>query len=76
MTLRGCGPVGTLASYGCLAGGRVLAGVSAGVARRYDLNSLVARLLSIAVAVVLTPLVYAAAWILMPDDAAAQGETG
>jgi phage shock protein PspC (stress-responsive transcriptional regulator) len=49
--------------------GRLLAGVSAGVARRYDLNPLVARLLAFAGAVVLTPLVYVAAWILMPNDA-------
>ena len=49
--------------------GRILAGVSASVARRYDLNPLVARLLSIGTVVVLTPLVYLAAWILMPNDA-------
>jgi phage shock protein C len=49
--------------------GRVLAGVSASVARRYDLNPLVARLLSIVGIVVLTPLVYVGAWILMPNDA-------
>ena len=50
--------------------GRILAGVSASVARRYDLNPLVARLLSITAIVVLTPLVYVGAWILMPNDAA------
>jgi phage shock protein C len=50
--------------------GRILAGVSASFARRYDVNPLVARLLSIAVILVLTPLVYVAAWILMPKDAA------
>jgi phage shock protein C len=50
--------------------GRVLAGVSAGYARRYDVNPLVARLITIATVVVLTPLVYIAAWILMPKDAA------
>ena len=49
--------------------GRVLAGVSAAIARRYDLNPLVARLLAFASVVVLTPLVYVAAWILMPNDA-------
>ncbi len=49
--------------------GRLLAGVSASFARRYDINPLVARLLSIAVILVLTPLVYVAAWILMPRDA-------
>jgi phage shock protein C len=51
--------------------GRVLTGVSASIARRYDLNPLVARLLAFAGVVVLTPLVYVAAWILMPNDAEA-----
>jgi phage shock protein C len=51
--------------------GRVLGGVAASFARRYDVNALVARLLTIAAIVVLTPLVYIAAWILMPADAAA-----
>jgi phage shock protein C len=49
--------------------GRVLAGVSAGIARRYDVNPLVARLLGVVAVLVLTPLVYIAAWILMPNDA-------
>jgi phage shock protein C len=48
--------------------GRVLSGVSAGLARRYDLNRLVARLLVITGALVLTPLAYVAAWILMPSE--------
>jgi phage shock protein PspC (stress-responsive transcriptional regulator) len=51
--------------------GRVLGGVAASFARRYDVNPLVARLLTIAVVVVLTPLVYVGAWILMPADSAA-----
>jgi phage shock protein PspC (stress-responsive transcriptional regulator) len=51
--------------------GRVVAGVSAAFARRYDLNPLVARLLGIVGIVVLTPLAYVAAWILMPNEAAA-----
>ncbi|HEV7753050.1 MAG TPA: PspC domain-containing protein [Baekduia sp.] len=51
--------------------GRILAGVSAGIARRYDLNRLVARLMVIAGILLLTPLAYAAAWILMPADATA-----
>jgi len=51
--------------------GRVLAGVSASFARRYDVNPLVARLLTIVTMVVLTPLVYIAAWLLMPADSAA-----
>ena len=49
--------------------GRVLAGVCAGIARRYAINPLVARLLGIVAVLVLTPLVYVAAWILMPKDA-------
>ena len=55
--------------------GRILAGVSASVARRYDLNPLVARLLAFAGVVVLTPLAYVAAWILMPNDAEAAPAT-
>jgi phage shock protein PspC (stress-responsive transcriptional regulator) len=51
--------------------GRVLGGVSACFARRYDVNPLVARLLTIMTMVVLTPLVYIAAWFLMPADSAA-----
>jgi phage shock protein PspC (stress-responsive transcriptional regulator) len=51
--------------------GRVLAGVSASFARRYDVNPLVARLLTITGILVLTPLVYVGAWILMPTDATA-----
>jgi phage shock protein C len=50
--------------------GRILAGVTASFARAYDINPLVARLLGITIALVLTPLVYVAAWILMPNDAA------
>ena len=49
--------------------GRILAGVTASFARAYDINPLVARLLGIATALILTPLVYVAAWILMPNDA-------
>jgi phage shock protein C len=55
--------------------GRVLAGVSAGIARRYDLNRLVARLLVITGMLVLTPLVYLAAWVLMPEDDPAAAHT-
>ncbi len=51
--------------------GRLLAGVSASFARRYDVNPLVARLLTIAGILVLTPLVYVGAWILMLKDGAA-----
>ena len=49
--------------------GRLLAGVCAGFARRYDINPLVARLLGIAGVLVLSPLVYVAAWVLLPNDA-------
>jgi phage shock protein PspC (stress-responsive transcriptional regulator) len=49
--------------------GRILAGVCASFARRFDINPLVARLLGIGSILVLTPLVYVAAWILMPNDA-------
>jgi phage shock protein C len=51
--------------------GRILAGVCAAFARRYDMNPLVARLIGIIGAIVLTPLVYVLAWILMPKDAPA-----
>jgi phage shock protein C len=51
--------------------GRIISGVSAGWARRYDLNPLVARLLVITGMVVLTPLAYVAAWVLMPEDVTA-----
>jgi phage shock protein C len=50
--------------------GRLLAGVCASFARRYDVNPLVARLVAIVTALVLTPFVYVGAWILMPKDAA------
>jgi phage shock protein PspC (stress-responsive transcriptional regulator) len=50
--------------------GRVLAGLSAGFARRYDINPLVARLFTITSILVLSPIVYIVAWILMPQDAA------
>ena len=54
--------------------GRWLAGVAASFARRYDMNPLVARLLGIAIAVVLTPLVYLVFWALMPKDEVAATE--
>jgi phage shock protein C len=49
--------------------GRVIAGVSAAFSRRYGVNRLVARIVSVGVAVVFTPLVYAGLWILMPSEA-------
>jgi phage shock protein C len=48
--------------------GRILAGVFAAFTRRYDLNPLVGRMLGITTLIVLTPLVYVAAWIVMPSD--------
>jgi phage shock protein PspC (stress-responsive transcriptional regulator) len=48
--------------------GRLLAGVFASFARRYDVNPLVARVVGIATIVILTPLLYIGAWILMPAD--------
>ena len=54
--------------------GRILAGVVASYARRFEINPLVARVLGITIAIVLTPLVYVAAWILMPKDAEAAAD--
>jgi phage shock protein C len=48
--------------------GRVLAGVSAAFARRYGVNRLVARVASVGVALFLTPLVYVALWVMMPNE--------
>jgi phage shock protein PspC (stress-responsive transcriptional regulator) len=56
--------------------GRLLAGVCAGFARRYDVNPLVARLLGILGVLVLSPLVYVAAWVLMPNHAGGAPATG
>jgi phage shock protein PspC (stress-responsive transcriptional regulator) len=50
--------------------GRMLAGVSAGFARRYNVNPLVSRIATLTTVLVLTPLVYIALWVLMPKDAA------
>jgi phage shock protein C len=49
--------------------GRVIAGVSAAFSRRYGVNRLVARVTTLTVALVFTPLAYVALWILMPKDA-------
>ena len=49
--------------------GRVIAGVSAGFARRHDVNPLVMRLVSIA-SIFTLPFAYPALWILMPSDEA------
>jgi phage shock protein C len=49
--------------------GRVIAGVSAAFSRRYGVNRLVARIVSVGIALVFTPLVYVGLWILMPGEA-------
>ena len=47
---------------------RVLGGVSAGLARRYEVDRLVMRILMVAGALILSPLVYVGLWVLMPSD--------
>jgi phage shock protein PspC (stress-responsive transcriptional regulator) len=47
---------------------RLLGGVSAGLARRYDVNLLVMRVLAVTSALFLTPLPYVVLWVLMPRD--------
>jgi len=51
--------------------GRLLAGVTAGFARRFGVNVLVARVVAVIGVIVLTPLLYLPLWVLMPGDAAA-----
>ena len=51
--------------------GRLIAGVTAGFARRYGVNLLVARVAAIVGVLVLTPLLYLPLWVLMPTDAPA-----
>lgn len=46
--------------------GRLLAGVTAGLARRFRVNVLVARVAMVVGVVVLTPLLYLPLWVLMP----------
>jgi phage shock protein PspC (stress-responsive transcriptional regulator) len=48
---------------------RLLGGVSAAFARRYGTSLLVMRLAVLAGAIILTPLIYVALWILMPSEA-------
>jgi phage shock protein PspC (stress-responsive transcriptional regulator) len=50
--------------------GRVLGGVTAGLARRYGVNVLVARVAMVLGIVIATPLIYIPLWILMPKDPA------
>ena len=51
--------------------GKLIGGVTAGFARRYGVNVLVARVAAIVGVVVLTPLLYLPLWVLMPKDAPA-----
>jgi len=53
--------------------GRLLAGVTAGFARRFGLNVLVARVATVVGVIVLTPLLYLPLWALMPTDAPSDG---
>jgi phage shock protein PspC (stress-responsive transcriptional regulator) len=50
--------------------GRLIGGVTAGLARRYGINTLVARVAMVLGVVIATPLIYVPLWILMPKDAA------
>lgn len=47
---------------------RLLGGVAAGLARRYDVNPLVMRVLAVLSALIVSPLLYIALWVLMPRD--------
>jgi phage shock protein PspC (stress-responsive transcriptional regulator) len=47
---------------------RLLGGVAAGLARRYDVNPLVMRVLAVLSALFVSPLLYIALWVLMPSD--------
>lgn len=49
--------------------GRLLGGVCAGLARRYDVNPLVMRVVVVLSALIVSPLPYLALWVLMPRDA-------
>ena len=48
--------------------GRMLSGVTAGIARRYEINPLVARTGMALSWVLLSPIPYVALWILMPKE--------
>ena len=49
--------------------GRLIGDVTAGFARRFGINPLVARVAAIVGVIVLTPLLYIPLWVLMPSDA-------
>jgi phage shock protein PspC (stress-responsive transcriptional regulator) len=48
---------------------RLLGGVCAGLARRYGVNLMVMRVLGVLSALIVSPLLYIALWVLMPRDA-------
>jgi phage shock protein C len=48
--------------------GKILGGVTAGFARKYGMNVLVARVATVVGVIVLTPLLYLPLWVLMPKD--------
>ena len=48
--------------------GRVLSGVTAGLARRFGVNLLVARVAMVVGVLLTTPFVYLPMWVLMPTD--------
>jgi phage shock protein PspC (stress-responsive transcriptional regulator) len=47
---------------------RILGGVCAGMARRYDVNPLVMRVLAVMTALIVSPIPYIALWVLMPRE--------
>jgi phage shock protein PspC (stress-responsive transcriptional regulator) len=50
--------------------GRLLGGVTAGFARRYGMNLLVARVAAVVGILLATPLLYIPLWVLMPGEEA------
>jgi phage shock protein PspC (stress-responsive transcriptional regulator) len=48
--------------------GRLIAGVTAGLARRFGVNLLVARVAMVVGVLLTTPFVYLPLWVLMPVD--------
>jgi phage shock protein PspC (stress-responsive transcriptional regulator) len=50
--------------------GRLISGVTAGIARRFGINLLVARVAMVVGILVLSPLLYVPLWVLMPKDPA------
>ena len=48
--------------------GRLVGGVTAGFARRFGVNLLVARVAAVVGVIVLSPLLYIPLWVLMPSD--------